>query len=615
MSRTLLPSGSLSPLNRVLHPSRRDLGKAGIAALGPLLVPRAARAQTMNPAGLASPASIYINWGAYDELSDAVPLTEKLALMQLDELLRLRKLGMRFDYYLMDCFWFDQQGSYRTFDKKKFPRGGDAWITRCRQNNIKPGLWLGTNSTWGNNPKPVLQAWKDSHDPRINALSLASGGYLDDLMATLQGWYDRGIRLFKFDFAAFAAAPEELRQSMTPTEISAMNAFALQAALGRFRRRNPEVVTLAYNGFVSDLDNTFAPPSRGWDQRWLRVFDAVYCGDPRFSDVPMWNLWRSMDLYSDHMVRRFHNDDIPLDRIDSSSVMIAKTGTGYHRGKQAYRGMAVLALSRGGRANTLYGNLELLDKDDAVFLARAQRLFMPLQGLGQTVAFGGLPGEAKGAYGFVNLDGAGAVYTVVNPTQSVQTATLPLVSQFQAPLEGARILFRDAGFTPTVSANQLTLGPEQMTVVAFGRYAAESYELGLEPDVIIPSAIESLNAISSKTAERAAQTQITLPAGRDLRVFVLQTDAKGRPVRSSGGSPPLGKPVSDIIALEAVQLDKPLSIEVHHDRVVYSGFSWAAAGIPATKLLPGKPVVVRARSTDDKVANLQFRAYSVKPAT
>jgi hypothetical protein len=177
MPPTQLPSGSLCPPNRVPHPTRRDLGKVGLAALAPLLSSRPAHAQTMNPAGFTSPASIYINWGAYDELSDTVPLTEKLAMAQLDEMLRLRKLGVRFDYYLMDCFWFDQQGSYRTFDKKKFPRGGDAWIARCRQNSVKPGLWLGTNSTWGNNPKPVLQAWKDSHDPRISALALASGGY------------------------------------------------------------------------------------------------------------------------------------------------------------------------------------------------------------------------------------------------------------------------------------------------------------------------------------------------------------------------------------------------------------------------------------------------------
>jgi len=48
------------------------------------------------------PISVYINWAAYDELPDNVELTEELALRQLDEIIRLRGLGVRFDYYLTD---------------------------------------------------------------------------------------------------------------------------------------------------------------------------------------------------------------------------------------------------------------------------------------------------------------------------------------------------------------------------------------------------------------------------------------------------------------------------------------------------------------------------------
>src|SRR5690606_26892634 len=43
------------------------------------------------------PLVIYNNWAAYDELSDAKQLTEELAMRQLDELLRLRAQGVRFD--------------------------------------------------------------------------------------------------------------------------------------------------------------------------------------------------------------------------------------------------------------------------------------------------------------------------------------------------------------------------------------------------------------------------------------------------------------------------------------------------------------------------------------
>ena len=55
------------------------------------------------------PIFVYNNWSAYDELSDNIPLTERLAMKELDEILRLRRFGVRFDYYMMDAFWFDRR--------------------------------------------------------------------------------------------------------------------------------------------------------------------------------------------------------------------------------------------------------------------------------------------------------------------------------------------------------------------------------------------------------------------------------------------------------------------------------------------------------------------------
>src|SRR5262249_2285514 len=52
---------------------------------------------------LRDPVWVYNNWSAYDELSDNIPLTEELAMRELNEILRLRKLGVHFDYYMMDA--------------------------------------------------------------------------------------------------------------------------------------------------------------------------------------------------------------------------------------------------------------------------------------------------------------------------------------------------------------------------------------------------------------------------------------------------------------------------------------------------------------------------------
>ncbi len=99
--------------------------------LGPIVFPAAAialalaaHAQTEPPPpALQAPISVYNNWSAYDELSDNIPLTETLAMRELDELLRLKKAGVRFDYYMMDAFWFAPDGAYRSWRKPNWPNG------------------------------------------------------------------------------------------------------------------------------------------------------------------------------------------------------------------------------------------------------------------------------------------------------------------------------------------------------------------------------------------------------------------------------------------------------------------------------------------------------------
>src|SRR5512135_210508 len=64
---------------------------------------------------LNQPVAVYNNWSAYDELSDNIELTESLAMKELDQILRLRRAGVRVDYYVMDAFWYSTNGGYRQF--------------------------------------------------------------------------------------------------------------------------------------------------------------------------------------------------------------------------------------------------------------------------------------------------------------------------------------------------------------------------------------------------------------------------------------------------------------------------------------------------------------------
>src|ERR1700675_3048591 len=178
------------------------------------------------------PIFVYNNWSAYDELSDNIPLTEQLAMKELDEILRLRRLGVRFDYYMMDAFWFDPDGGYRTWRKPNWPQGPDAWIRKCRENGIMPGLWFSTNTLVKINAAPE---WRDSLTEKKGSMSFSGGGFLPSFMNTMQYWYDRGIRMFKFDFVDFGAATPQTAKSKSPDEIRARNADAFREALKNFR--------------------------------------------------------------------------------------------------------------------------------------------------------------------------------------------------------------------------------------------------------------------------------------------------------------------------------------------------------------------------------------------
>ena len=128
---------------------------------------------------VSDPISVYNNWSSYDELSDNVPLTEQLALKELDEIIRLRQFGIRFDYYMMDAFWFAPDGGYRTWRKSTWPNGPDQWLKRCKDNALIPGLWFGTNTLVKIDPAPQ---WQDSLNRQRRAMSFYEGGFLPSFM-------------------------------------------------------------------------------------------------------------------------------------------------------------------------------------------------------------------------------------------------------------------------------------------------------------------------------------------------------------------------------------------------------------------------------------------------
>jgi hypothetical protein len=555
------------------------------------------------------PIFVYNNWSAYDELSDNIPLTEQLTMRELDEILRLRRLGVRFDYYTIDAFWFDPDGGYRTWRKPNWPNGPDEWIRRCRENGILPGLWFSTNTLVKINAIPE---WQDSLSANKGSMSFFEGGFLPNFMETLQYWYDRGIRIYKFDFVDFGAATPETAKKLSPAEIHARNEDAFRKALLKFRKKNPDVVLVAFNGFGGDVESTAGPfPFRNVvDLRWLEVFDSMYSGDPRPSDVPEMNFWRAVDIYSDHMVRRYEQSFLPLERIDSTGFMLGNTGTIYYRKTHAWKGALILMMARGGWVNTIYGSLEFLTDDDARWFAKAQSLYARLLAVGRTKTFGGIPGDVE-PYGFGSLDSDGAVYVVMNPAQNAEEIHMPQLSVEQPVVNAGRILFRDAGFVPSLNGDHIKLGPGQMAVVGFGKYANAKYDLGIQDDVIIPRSITETDAKFSGQGNDI-RAEATVPAKGDLRIVMQQHSTKdGSLIRSWKGGPPNGTNMSKVFVIKASQGGKPVPVEIDYDKVIWSGLSWAVGEIRHESLSTGEAVQIECSSTEDGV-QLTGKVFAVE---
>ncbi len=557
--------------------------------------------------GPQAPLTVYNNWSSYDELSDNTPLTEELAMRELNEVLRLKKSGVHVDYYMMDAFWFDKMGGYRTWHKEHWPNGPDAWLNACKENNIKPGMWFSTNliATHSGRFLEVIPEWQDSLATDPNIMCLFSGGYLRHLQGSMQLWYDKGVRAFKFDFAYFQAATPAAQQVHTPEEIAEMNKLAMMDMLKQFRVKNPGVLIVGYNGFGGEMENTIATFKKTVDPRWMDVFDTIYCGDPRFADVPTMNIWRSQDIFSDHMVRQFEFNGLPLKRIDNCGFMTGKTGTCYYRADNAWKGMQILELARGGWVNVYHGNMELIKGDDAAWFAKTQSMYTGLQRYGLWSTFGAIPGTAK-PYGFKAEGINGSVVTVVNPSQNMASIELPVDS-----FTKSAVIYADGGFKPVVTGKTLQLGPEQLAVAGFDEYAAEKYNLGVDETIRIPVSISKMNAAFKETGNNIIEGQTNYTTGNHIRIIFQQFDEWGYAYRSWGGAPPDGKKMTEYLKISVTQDGKQIPLHIEYDKMIWSGLSWGAAELDVKDIDTSKPIEIKCLSVETGKLQLKADVYGL----
>ena len=276
----------------------------------------------------------------------------------------------------------------------------------------------------------MLPEWRIFLDATGSAMCFFDGGFLPQFMDTLQFWYDRVCACSNSTFPT-SPSPLQPRQDASPkTKSCRQNCDALRQAIRRFKQRNPDVLFAAFNGFGGDTEGTFAPIRQSVDLRWLEAFDSLYCGDPQFSDVPAMNFWRSMDIYSDHMVRYYEANGVPLERTDNTGCMFPVARRCYQRRTAAWKSMLLLEHARGGWMNVYYGNLELIDDAKAEWFAKVQKMYFPSSPSGGLFPLAACRGGRNLADLFPRREGRPLHR---NSSQAVRVIRLPTLHHLEPP--------------------------------------------------------------------------------------------------------------------------------------------------------------------------------------
>ncbi len=558
------------------------------------------------PAGLRTPILIYEGWPANGEAPGGIRINEKQAMAELDEVVRLKRAGVRLNYDAIDVSWLGSGGK-GSQKASGWPTGPTTWIKKCRANGIRPGLWFGADTLATMEAAP---ARRNSVGKGIAVARLAKGGSSAGFTDVLQSWYNRGIRLFEFDFTGFAVAKRNGEES------GERNEHALENALATFRRRNLGAVLLVEEGSGGmNASGVAAPSSDGATSRRLEIFAVVAAGAARPSRVPEQDIWRSVDIESDAWVRREEEEGIPLERMEADFA-VSQTDGGNVRGMHGWKGAFLLAMARGGWVKTVRGDLTAIRGNDARWMARAQGPFLGLQARGLQTrewmrSFGGSPGGGE-PYGYAGATAQGAVYVAVNPRQAVATLTLPGLAPQRAAWSAGRVQFRDAGFQAQLNGDRLTLGPGQMAVVGYGAYARPFYNLGVQQDVAIPSHIEPVPVRFYEVEPGMIAAGIDPPIHGVLRVVVRRLG----PEDGSGAAPAdaasAGQQAGPEFTINATQSGRSIPIRVDEKALAWSGISWAMGEMDVNDLTPGLPVRVYFHCNQRGASKLEGSAYRVE---
>jgi len=559
--------------------------------------------------------SIYNNWGHYDELGDKVELTEAMVLSELDTLAKWqKKFDLHFDYFQIDCLWFDPDKGYHHFRKPHWPEGPDRVLQRIRDLNMIPGLWYSTNSGRLNVPE-----WEPSRNTDNWSYNLADGPYGDAFEKALffaaEQW---GIRFFKLDFAHLQVVTKGVNRS--EVENYHLSVRRLKEIFGRLKASCPDIRVITHCGYARKNQSKVIGHSDQFevDTGWLDIFDRMFSGDPAATDAPQTDMIRNSDLFQDHQVWKLHQAGFPLHRIEDHGAVMGTTNTAMYRGRKGFRRTYIGQLARGNRRDFLYGDPTVLTDNDAQFMKKARSLFFNAYQSGLWTRFLG-PGEPVVTPWHSYLTGGGdsGLLYIVNSQLTTQYIELPLLNCFKA-----KVLFYDGSTAPDVQCQpeflHIELRPEQMAIIGLGTYADSNWDLGTDTDSPAPRESHLLPLTFSPTPNGLQGELAPLQSSEDLLIVAqaIDSDPMGRlhapPFRfgkqATRETDDMSPHAQDQLKITVTANDEELSPKrLIPDVPIWSGISWVARLYSIDS-----PVKIDVQQNLESPKRIRVRAYRVR---
>ena len=525
---------------------------------------------------MSKPArKIYCDWALHDELSPGGPvLTEAMTLENIERLKAfMDKTGTRFDYYLMDAFWFERGKPYTHFKAETFPNGPAPVVKALEDAGMKYGLWVDVNGI-----HTGLEATEEfkAYSTKLGngSVSLCCDEFVDALASGIEKQIrECGIKMVKLDFAYFECKNPDHGHSIDPLESKERAIINFRRMIERLREVEPELVVLCYNGWGTIYDPHPVEPHFAMSPYWVEYVDYLSCSDPRPCDLPCRSFEQSIIWATDMSVREHFEGGLPLCSIDDSGTLLGKTDTIYRLGKRLFRPGVLMDVMRGSAKIFVYGDMSEIDDADCAYYAYVSSVYDRSMERGYRASFIGGDVRRGEVYGYSLSSPTEGYAVLLNPTMDAVHTTL---SHPAWKGIGATVTVRIVDGELTDRA-PVAVGDDMTLDITAGGYVLVEWSLG--------SAARSFD-------------EVLLPVGEALRldvtgkrtITVCCFNHKGTPYRTATGLPQNFTVTADEKELIANQ-----------SSAVWSGYSWACYE------LDGKTDVLLSNGSPDAI-KVKYRA-------